>query len=321
MKTFKMFFSGALLLCASLFLFTACDDDDNNDNGNVRFEITDGPVDDPNVKGVIVTIVGVEVDGQPITDFEGPLTFNLMDYRNGEVKSLGFADLQAGTYSNVRLIMDYNRDENGNTPGVYVLTEDNVKHALTTSTARDSAITVAGNFTVDESDRSDNVVIDFDLRKAVNYSQSGSTTDYTLVSDAELDAVARVITKEDAGTIKGNFDGNLSQAGDMIVVYAYKKGTYTNTERQAQGTSGIFFKNAVTSAVVSDGGDFTLSYLQEGTYELYFVGYDDTNNDGRLEMRGSVLLDILGDINPNNVIVDPKVTTNLDLKITGLTPF
>lgn len=321
MKTFKMFFSGALLLCASLFLFTACDDDNNNDNGNVRFEITDGPIDDPNVKGVIVTIVGVEVDGKPIDDFEGPLTFNLMDYRNGEVKNLGFADLEAGTYSNVTLIMDYDRDENGNSPGVYVLTQDNVKQALKTSANTDSTINVAGSFTVDEADRNDDVVIDFDLRKAVNYTQTGSTSNYRLVTDAELDALARVITKEDAGTIKGEFDGDLDQAGETIVVYAYKKGTYTNSERQAQGTSGIFFKNATTSAVVSDGGNFTLSFLQEGTYELYFVGYDDTNNDGRLEMGGSVVLDILGDVNPNNVIVDPKVTTNLDLKITGLTPF
>ncbi len=317
MKTSKMIFSGAMLLFASLFLFIACEDDDNDNNGNVRFEITDAPVDDTNVEGVIVTIVGVEVDGTPITDFEGPVTFNLMDYRDGEVKRLGFADLDAGTYNNVTLILDYDNDQNGNAPGVYVQTTDGVKHAVKTSGNTDTEITVNGSFTVDENDSDETVVIDFDLRKAISYSQSGSTSDYSLVSDTDLDAVARLITKEDAGTIEGDFDGDLSQAGDVVVVYAYEKGSFNITER----LGNVAFKNAVTSAVVDGNEEFTLNFLEEGTYELHFVGYEDDNNDGRLEMVGTLLFDILGDINPNNVTVDASETVNLNLEITGVTPF
>lgn len=316
MKTSKFFFLGTLLLCASLFTFSACDDDDNDNDGNVRFEITDAPIDDPNVKGVIVTIVGVEVDGQPISNFEGPLTFNLMDYRDGEVKGLGFADLDAGTYSNVTLIMDYDRDENGNSPGVYVQTTDNVKHAVKTSSNTDTEISVDGNFVVDENNSNETVVIDFDLRKSIMYSQSGGNSNYQLVSDADLDAAARLVTKEDAGTIEGDFDGDLTQAGDVIVVYAYKTGTYNNSERQ--GT--VPFKNAVTSATVDGNEEFTLNFLPQGTYELYFVGYDDTNSDGKLEMVNTLILDILGDINPNNVTVKANETVNLNLEITGINP-
>ena len=101
------------------------------------------------------------------------------------------------------------------------------------------------------------------------------------------------------------------------MVYAYKKGTYSITERQGE----VAFKNAVTSAVVDGNEEFTLNFLPEGTYELYFVGYDDTNSDGRVEMTGSLLFDILGNINPNNVTVEASETTNLSLKIKGITPF
>jgi hypothetical protein len=321
MNTLKMFCSGALLLFASLFLITSCNDDDDDDNnGNVRFEITDGPIDDPEVTGFFVTVVGVQVDGQPLTDFEGPLTFNLMDYRDGEVKRLGFADLDAGTYSDVRLLLDYNRDANGNAPGVYVQTTGGAKQTITTSTARDSAVSVTGNFTVDENDSRKEVVIDFDLRKSLVYS-SGGTSKYTLVTDAELDQAARLVAKENTGTIEGDFEGDLEQAGTVVVVYAYRKGTYSSTERQGTGTSRVQFKNAVTSAVVDGNEEFRLSFLPEGTYELYFVGYQDTNNDGKLEMKGSLQLDILGNINPNNVTVKAGAKTDLNLKITGILPF
>jgi len=322
MKTFKLFFPGALLLFACLFLFSACDDDDNDgDNGNVRFEITDAPVDDPNVEGVYVTITGLEVNGQAIADFEGPLTINLMDYRDGEVKRLGFADLDAGTYNDVTLMLDYDADQNGNAPGIYVQTTDGTKHALATTNNTDAEIEVNGSFTVDENDSQENVIIDFDLRKAVIYSQSGSDPDYSLVTDAELDEVTRLVTEENTGTIEGDFDGDLTQAGDVIIVYAYRSGTYTNSERQGQGTSNIPFKNAVTSAVIDGNEEFILPYLPQGTYELYFVGYEDSNNDGRMEMKGALSLDVLGDINPNNVTVKAKETVNLNLEITGIIPF
>ncbi|MFN7117738.1 MAG: DUF4382 domain-containing protein [Saprospiraceae bacterium] len=319
MKTSKMFFAGAMLLFASLFLFAACnnDDDDDDNNGNVRFEITDAPVDDPNVEGVFVTIVGLEVDGTPITDFEGPLTFNLMDYRNGEVKALGFADLNAGTYSDVTLIMDFENDQNGNGPGVYVQTNDGVKHALNTNNTLDSVINVSGSFTVDQNNSQEAVVIDFDLRKAITYSTSGDTSDYNLVSDDDLDEVARLITKEDAGTIEGDLDGDLAQGGDVIVVYAYEKGAYNVSER----LGNVPFKNAVTSAVVDGNEEFTLNFLEEGTYELRFVGYEDTNNDGRLDMLGTLLFDVLGDIDPDNITVKASERVNVNLEVTGITPF
>jgi len=118
---------------------------------------------------------------------------------------LGSADLEAGTYSDVTLILDYDQDENGNAPGVYVQTTDNVKHALKTSGNVDSVINVTGDFVVDEKNSNESVVIDFDLRKSIRYTSSGSTSNYQLVSDNDLDAVARLITKEDAGTIEGDF--------------------------------------------------------------------------------------------------------------------
>lgn len=322
MKTIKMSFAGVLFLFASLFIISSCDDDNSsNNNGNVKFEITDAPVDDPNVDGVFVTITDVKVNGQSISDFEGPMTINLMDFRDGELKRLGYADLTAGTYSDVTLQLNFANDQSGTAPGAYIRTKDGVKHELAASSNTDNEIEVNGSFTVDQATNQENVVIDFDLRKAIQYSQNPADSSYNFVTDAELDQAARLVTKDNTGTIQGNFKGALTQTVDVIVVYAYKTGTYTNAEREGQGTSKIEFKNAVTSTIIGDDKNFTLSFLPEGTYELQFVGYEDTDNDGTLEMMGSLLFNVLGDINPNNVTVNANEKVDLNLEITGLNPF
>lgn len=313
-------FMPATFAAALLIGFGSCKEDDNTTTGNVAFEITDGPIDDTNIEGVFVTVASLKVDGEEIDDWNGKQTIDLMDYQNGEVKTLGGADLAAGVYSDVRLVLDYDQDANGNSPGTYVLTKDGVKHALKAGASVSNEIKINGaTLSVPESGNT-TAVIDFDLRKAVRYNSGSATSDYQFVTDTELAAAARLAMKSNSGTIKGKVTDALNISGDKIVVYAYEKGAYSSSETDPQGTSGIMFKNAVASTVADENGNYTLSFLEAGDYELHFVGYDDSNNDGQLDEKGSLVLTVLNGINLNALTVSAGATLQVNVTATALLP-
>lgn len=325
MTTMKHFLTGAVLLAGTV-LFTNCtkDDDGTDATGKAQFEITDGPIDDASVKGTFVTVTQVKVDGEAISSFSGKQTIDLMAYQNGNTKALGLAELESGTYNDVTLVLDYETDANGNSPGTYVLTDDNVKHSLkATANAANEIKVNSGSFEVKEGSTT-NVVLDFDLRKAIKYEDAPQNDDqYDFVSDAELRSSVRMVAKSKSGKVTGNVSDNLSVAGEKIVVYAYKKGTFNkNQEVQGQGDSNVQFKNAVTSSVVSNQGSYTLAFLEEGDYELHFFGYEDKDNDGKMELKGELELDLAGGIglNLNDVNVESDSNVTLSVIVTGLLP-
>ncbi len=326
MTTAKFFFAGVLSLMTLLF-FTNCSEDENPSDvtltGQVQFEITDGPADDANIQGAFVTVASVKVDGEEISGFSGKQTIDLMAYQNGNTKALGLAELETGTYSNVTLVLDYEADANGNSPGCYVLTTDNVKHDLQAASNSSNEITLSvSDFEVKENS-STKFVIDFDLRKAIRYEGTPQNDDqYDFVNETEMRSSLRLVAKSKTGKVTGQCDDNLGLAGDKIVVYAYKKGMYNkNTEMTAQGESQLQFKNAVTSATVDAQGKFTLAFLEEGDYELHFVGYQNSG-DGKREVKGELELNLLSNIglDLNNISVGAESESSLSVGVIGILP-
>ncbi len=305
------------VLAVLLGTFTSCDKDDDNNTtpSTVNFEVTDAPIDDPNIQSVFVTVTGVKVNGNVVANFTTKQTIDLMAYRNGTVKALGSATMDGGTYNDVRLVIDNNTDASGTAPGSYVLTKDGVKHTLGTSANISNELKATNSLKVNGGTTT-TAVFDFDLRKSIQYTTSG-TSKYQFVSDADLGAVLRVVNKEQSGTIIGSFTDPLNLAGSHVVVYAYKKGAYTDTE--AQGT-GLRFKKAISSAVVGSNNQYQLSFLEAGDYSLHFVAYEDLNSDGRLDEKGMLVLDAISGLNLSNVTVGVSTSVRLDVTVTGLLP-
>jgi hypothetical protein len=324
MNLSKKFMVKGLLFLALIFTFTNCKKDDAaGGQGSVEFEITDAPIDNTNVKGAFVTVTAVKVNGEIISDFSGKQTIDLMAYQNGNTKALGLADLETGSYSNISLVLDYAADANGNAPGCYVLADDNTKHSLQSGSSTTGEITISsGSFEV-ENNTTTKIVLDFDVRKAIKKQDAPQADDeYDFVTDAELQSSVRLVNKQQAGKVTGSVDDNLSVAGDRIVVYAYKKETYSQqTETQGQGSSNIMFKNAVTSAVVTNDGSYNLSFLSEGDYELYYVGYEDTNNDGQLEAKGMLEVTSITSIDVLGFKVDISADVTINVSVISVTPF
>jgi hypothetical protein len=301
-------------------MFAACDESNETaGEGDVEFEITDSPIDDANVKSVMVTVADVKVDGQSLSGFTKQ-TIDLKAYQDGNTKLLGNAHMAARTYSKITLVLDLDADANGNAPGCYVLSQDNTKYKLKSTTSGKTDITISQGWKVAK-ETTTKIVMDFDLRKSVRYSDDPAIR-YSFVSDANLQSAVRVVTKEKSGTIKGSYEESSSVNAETIVVYAYKKGTFNaTTETQAQGADGIQFKNAVASAGVKEsltGKVFTVAYLPEGEYELHFAAYSKNTTSGKVAFEAMLQSETNVDGSVANIIkVQGSASINISAVING----
>ncbi len=311
-----------LIIPAFLLVFAACQKDEDpvvsgssDLQGQARIEITDAPIDDASVEGAFVTITEVKLDGQSVEGFN-KTTIDLMAYQNGDTKLLSDTDVEAKSYSEITLVLDYDEDAQGNSPGCYVMDDEGKKQKLESSS---NEVKSQGNFQV-VTDQTTNLVLDFDLRKSVTRSDDGPDDQYDFVTAAELQSAVRLVQKDEAGMVEGTCQDNVSDS-DKIVVYAYAKGTYSDAEKEGQGSSDIEFANAVTSAEVQSNGSFNLNFLEEGDYELKFISYKDEDNDGQMEIQGSLEFSLLAGLDLNTVSVTSNSSVSLDLLVTSLIRF
>ncbi|PHN07724.1 hypothetical protein CRP01_06015 [Flavilitoribacter nigricans DSM 23189 = NBRC 102662] len=305
-----------------LFTFASCEKDDTTGpdgaRGTMSIEITDAPIDDASVQGVFVTVADVKIDGQSVEGFTSK-TIDIKAYQEGNVALLAETDLTAKTYSSISLVLDHTTDASGSAPGCYVLKTDGTKEALMAGAQNTTELTLNGQNIIVEDNQTAEVVIDFDLRKAIK--REGQDA-YDFVAGSDLAASLRVVTKASAGTITGKVS-QWDNYADKVVVYAYKKGTLdANAETQGSGDGQLKFTNAVTSVQAKADGSFELHFLEEGDYELYFAGYEDDDQDGQFELKGSLSIDInlLAGLDLSLIDVEANSSTTVNVTIIGILP-
>ncbi|WP_249356493.1 DUF4382 domain-containing protein [Maribacter sp. ACAM166] len=301
----------------STLLTVSCSTNDEEDANmdaesyDTTFKITDAPIDNANVEAVFVTVSSVKVDGTTLEGFNRT-TFDLAALVNGETETLGNLELEAGSYSNIELELDYATDAAGNTPGCYVELANGEKDQLEASASK---ISITDTFEVFASTTNE-IIIDFDLRKTIKEEQGTVSNNFEFVSMSELAAGIRTVNGEMAGKISGSAN-DPENTSDKIVVYAYEKGTFNaDLENEGQGESNVMFANAVTSSEVSGlNNGYNLSFLKEGEYELVFASYaqdgDSFGFTALLEVESTTGLN-LGVIN-----ITSAVQINANVTITG----
>jgi len=312
-----------LLIAPAVLLFalslTSCkkDDDTNNGSGSAStaIKITDAPLDDANVTGAFVTISEIKVDGKTVQGFT-KTTVDLAAYQNGSTKTLGTFNLEGKTYSSITFVLDFDTDASGNAPGSYVLTTGNVKHKLQSTS---NVITVAKSYTL-QSNASNSIVADFDLRKMI-VAQSGNPADqYDFATAAELQSDVRLVVENNSGIISGTLTDGISGSA-KVIAYAYAKGTYNRTtEMQGQGASNVQFRNAVSSTLVGPGGSYQLHFLEAGDYEIHYASYKDTNADGKYELQGTLVVLASGGLDILNLHVNTNATLTMNATATAVLP-
>ena len=303
-----------IMIGGLVFVLPSCSKNNSGPSkGTTSFEVTDAPVDDANVSGAFVTISEIDVDGKPIQGFQ-KTTVNLMAYQSGNTKLLNSINMSSKAYSSVSLVLDYDKDATGNSPGCYIMTANNTKEKLSSST---NTFTMNHSFDLTQSS-SANLVFDFDLRKAVVRHETSTDTTYNFVTGAEMQNAIRVVTKAKTGTIKGTCH-DTSSGSDEIIAYAYAKGTYSSSETSPQGSSGVRFANAVTSAKVMSDGSYTLAFLNSGNYELHFASYKK-NSSGEMKFNGMLSVNVVGTIDLGSIMVNANSATTVNVDVSGLMP-
>ena len=305
---FKNFIRSSFLILASVLIVSCTIDEESSPSGtekyNTEVAITDAPIDDANVKAVFITVADVKVDGVSLQGFQ-KTTVEISSLTNGKTQTLGNLDLASGAKSNIVLVLASDTDASGNAPANYIVTANNETKALVTSA---NEIKVNDSFNVEEAN-DNRMILDFDLRKAI---VTDGSAGYKFVSNSELSNSIRAVNTINTGTISGSVTGDNSA---KTIVYAYKKGTFTASESQANG-SGVHFANAVSSSVVS-GSNFGLHFMKTGDYELHFASYEDTNNDGSLEFKGLLKATTASELSLLNLSVTANSQVSLSVIITG----
>ncbi|MFW5890122.1 MAG: DUF4382 domain-containing protein [Marinilabiliaceae bacterium] len=250
------------------FLFTACNDDDNNnDTGTLKLSITDAPLDSKDINEMNITVSDVQYhiqdnEWKSFDEFEGPKCYNLLDLTRGESDMLGQFDLEPGTYTQLRFILDAPDKGQGtpSNPSSYLVFENGSEEALFVPSGSQTGYKATGQFTVPSNGTVD-VTADFDARKSVV--QAGASGMYI------LKPTIRLVVDNQAGSITGDVT-NIPE-GSEAVVYAYEDGDYTEEEAEDPEEEDVRFPEAVTSDMVDEEGVYKLSYLAPESYDLIVV--------------------------------------------------
>jgi hypothetical protein len=272
----------AILFGMTVFLVAACKNDEPMGSGDVEFQITDAPSDDPSIQGVFVTVTDLKVDGKSVSGFSKQ-TIDLKAYHDGATKVLGTAHLDAKNYNDLTLVLNADVDAFGYTPGCYVFTTDGARYKLRNNGTIEVKVTKGWNVAANATSV---IVLDFDLRKAIR-AMTDAAVRYNFVGDTDLTMAVRLVAKDHTGAINGTYSNNTDATGDKIIVYAYNKGSFNaSTETQAQ--DGLLFKGAVASAEVKQGlagTTYKLAFLEPGDYELHFVAYQKNATTNSFDLK------------------------------------
>ena len=279
MKTIKTLI--AALIVTTGFVLTSCDDNDNemSGTGSASFEATDAAVDAENISGVYLSVDELQVIAngkvKNTITFEEPETFDLMAYQNGQTKFLGQTDLDAGSYDEVRLILN-------STSQAWDEFTDNTTKQISVPSGSTSGYKIFGDFEVLANGLSE-IVLDVDLRKALVKEGNG---------DFKLRPTARLVSKANAGSIQGKVDMDDMQDADKVVVYAYLEGTYNEAEQNEPAEGRTRFEGSINSAVATATGNFTLAFMPEGKYELIVAKYKENQLNNEVEFESSTKVEV-----------------------------
>lgn len=240
--------------------------------GTLRVSITDKPFPFDMIASAEVTVTEVKINADTEEDSEEsswitvwqqgegeePKTFDLLTLQNGQTGLLGEAEVPAGTYNQMRLIID---------GGTVTLNDaESTEFDLTVPSGETSGIKLHFAFAV-ETDGVTELLLDFDLSRAFKVipgSAVDSVDEITNITFApSLQDVLRVVDTSEVGEISGT----VTDAADSEPIAGAAVTAYDDIDTE------------VTTTATDDNGMYVLSGLEPGTYSVEFsaTGYEDSN--------------------------------------------
>jgi len=266
--------------------------------GTLKLYLSDAPIDAENVTGVYITINEIQynLNDQWITcaEFVGPQTYDLLELTGGNFTLLGELTLPGGHFTQIRFMLGILEvGQHPANPGCYIEFVDNSIQPLFVPSGNETGYKAIGQFTVPVNGAVE-VTADFDVRKAV------VVADFYI-----LKPIIRLVVNNQAGRISGSIANNSSYTD--IIVFAYEDGTWGDAEDDDPVYPASRFPNAINSGKMCEEGDYKVTLLAAGTYDLVVAGYN-----------GEVFGEVLGFI--SDVQVQSKKATIQNIDTDALEP-
>jgi hypothetical protein len=209
-KTSVMIYIMRLLLISLFALFiTSCNK--SKDKAHLAVQLTDAP---GNFNAVNIDLTSIEITGDNtgvVLLNAKPGIYNLLDLSNGVSTLIASADLDAGTVSQIRLILGTNNS----------VTVNNVVYPLATPSALQSGLKLQVNKKF-EPGVSYNILLDFDANQSIVLQGNGQY---------QLKPVIRTIDTAISGSIKGS----VTPVGAIATVTATANGISYSTVTNSSG--------------------------------------------------------------------------------------
>jgi hypothetical protein len=318
MKKSNLILVSVIILFSLIFVQCSKDEAGMEEKGQISVKVTDAPSDDPNIKGTFITIADVKIDGQSVEGFTKQ-TIEISAYQKGEAKLLLNGENAAKSYSSISVVLDNETDASGNSPGCYVLTNDDKKNNLYASSVAENEITCTKDFEV-VSNSETSMVIDFDLRKlVVHNTDTPEESEYKFVSSAEMKTAVRMVKEDNCGLVAGEVSNTISSDNETYV-FIYEKGKFeASAEQEGQGANNVLFARAITSAKIESDGSYTLSFLEEGDYEIHLASYAKMQTENKWAFKGMLNANsAISGLLLNNISVSADTRVELNIDVLGL---
>lgn len=217
-------------------------DADENENANSADDAADDAAGDEDGESGWVTV------------FSGEKSFDLLDLRNGRTDLLADAEIPAGSYNQLRLVV---------TAGEVTLTDGRV-FSLKVPSGEQSGIKLHFTFEVQDGEQTQ-LLLDVDLSRAFSAIPSGHIDDVSTISSFKFSPslAMRLIDMLDAGSISGLVSDEAGAPLEGVAVTAFRAGSAGEEE--------------VSTAVTEADGTYQLIGLTTSTYRLALskAGYLD----------------------------------------------
>jgi len=208
--------------------------------GTLKLYLCDAPLDTENITGVYITINEIQYhrdsEWSTFKEFEGPQTYNLLEWTGGNSTLLGELTLPAGNYTQIRFMLDIpEKDPQPVNPGCYIEFADNSTEPLFVPSGGQSGYKATGRFEVSANETVE-VTADFDVRKPGAVHLAGSR--YILNPTIKL----IVNDQSDVADITGNNSNKPNKSSKSE--QAPRKGTLalnlTDAPLDANNVTGVY---------------------------------------------------------------------------------
>ena len=204
--------------------FTSCETDKDSEKAHLTVRMTDAPA---NYDAVMVDVKSVEITGNGGTNVmlnTNDGIYNLLDYSNGLDTMIASGDIDAGSISQIRLILGTNNS----------VVVNGVVYPLSTPSAEQSGLKLQVNQTF-EPGVEYFILLDFDANQSVVSTGNGTY---------KLKPVIRTINAALTGSIRGS----VSPISENVVVTASSSGMSYSSITNA---NGVFLVSGLPSGTYS----------------------------------------------------------------------